>query len=295
MSALTDLFTAMANKIRSKTGTQTTYTPLEMVSDGIDDVYAAGYDAGGGGGGGGIPITPSNASPVSLTSGESYEMQANGYAISSYTNLTPSNASPVSLSSGSIYKMGGAGKAVASVADITPSDSSPAALTSGSIYKAGGAGYAIASSPTSVTPSSSGTYFSSGIKKMASSGYAYSAQPTLQETVLWTNSAPTANFTAQDVTLSQSMANFDYVKVQYAKTKSKTSDVQMSVIIPYSDFLHTISSEDSGRLTGALYYYSTYRRFNYVSNTSIHFTGAASGSTAYNDYCIPTKISGLKI
>lgn len=209
MSALTDLFTAMANKIRSKTGTQTTYTPLEMVSDGIDDVYAAGYDAGGGGGGGGIPITPSNASPVSLTSGESYEMQANGYAISSYTNLspsnsspvtlsddtiyktngtgkaiqslsdvTPSNVSPVSLTSGAIYKMGGAGKAVASVADITPSDSSPAALTSGSIYKAGGAGYAIASSPTSVTPSSSGTYFSSGIKKMASSGYAYSAQPT---------------------------------------------------------------------------------------------------------------------
>ena len=43
MSALTDLFTDLANKIRSKTGTSTTYTPLEMVSDGIDDVYDAGY------------------------------------------------------------------------------------------------------------------------------------------------------------------------------------------------------------------------------------------------------------
>ena len=177
MSALTDLFTAMANKIRSKTGTATTYTPLEMVSDGIDDVYDAGYAAGGGGGGTSTPITPSNSSPASMTTGTTYEAMGNGYAIESYSSVTPSNSSPVSLTSGSIYKMGGAGKAVASVADITPSDSSPAALTSGSIYKAGGAGYAIASSPTSVTPSSSGTYFSSGIKKMASSGYAYSAQP----------------------------------------------------------------------------------------------------------------------
>lgn len=325
MSALTDLFTAMANKIRSKTGTATTYTPLQMVSDGIDDVYAAGYDAGGGGAAG-IPVTPSNASPVNLTTGDSYQMLADGYAITSYTNLTPSNASPVSLSDDTIYKTNGTGKAIASLSDITPSNSSPVSLSSGSIYKMGGggravagiseitpsdltlvplqtsgiykplvSGVAIATNPQSVSPSPSGTAFSAGIIKMVSNGYAYSSQPTLTETTLWTNSAPTANFAAQDVTLSQSLANFDYVKIQYAKTKSKTSDVQMSIIIPYSDFLHTISSEDNGRLTGALYYYSTYRRFNYVSNTTIHFTGAASGSTAYNDYCVPTKISGLKI
>lgn len=46
MSALTDLFTALANAIRSKTGGSDTYTPLEMVSDGIDDVYDAGVAAG---------------------------------------------------------------------------------------------------------------------------------------------------------------------------------------------------------------------------------------------------------
>ena len=295
MSALTDLFTSMANKIRSKTGTATTYTPAQMVSDGIDDVYAAGYDAGGGGGGGGIPITPSNASPVSLTTGESYQASADGYAIESYSSITPSNSNAPGLTSGSIYKMGGGGRAVAGITEIMPSDSTTVPLQTSGIYKPLGSGVAIATSPQSVTPSSSGTYFSSGIKKMVSSGYAYSAQPTLQETVLWTNSAPTANFTAQDVTLSQSLANFDYVKVQYAKTKDKTSAVQMSVIISYSDFLHTISSEDSGRLAGVLYYYSTYRGFRYVSNTSIHFGGATSGGTAYNNYCIPTKISGLKI
>ena len=115
MSALTDLFTALANKIRSKTGGSDTYTPAEMVSDGIDDVYDAGYAAGGGG------VSP---------------------------------------------------------ASITPSDSNPAAMTNGSVYQANGSGYAIASSPTAVTPSASGTAFTSGIKKMSSAGYAYSAKPT---------------------------------------------------------------------------------------------------------------------
>lgn len=155
MSALTDLFTAMANKIRSKTGTATTYTPLQMVSDGIDDVYAAGYDAGGGGAAG-IPITPSNASPVSLTTGDSYEMLADGYAISSYNNVTPSNSSPVSLSNNTIYKTGGAGVAIASYSSVTPSNASPVTLSSGSIYKMGGNGKAIESysqlSPSAIGP-----------------------------------------------------------------------------------------------------------------------------------------------
>lgn len=41
MSALTDLFTSLANKIRSKLGTQDTYTPEQAISA-IDDVYAKG-------------------------------------------------------------------------------------------------------------------------------------------------------------------------------------------------------------------------------------------------------------
>lgn len=45
MSALTDLFTALANKIRSNLGVSDTYTPTEMVSA-IDDVYDAGENAG---------------------------------------------------------------------------------------------------------------------------------------------------------------------------------------------------------------------------------------------------------
>lgn len=179
MSALTDLFTALANKIRSKTGTATTYTPLEMVSDGIDDVYDAGYAAGGGGSSA-TPITPSNSSPASMSAGTAYEPTANGYAIASYSSVTPSNSSPVSLSSGSIYKMGGNGKAVASVTDVTPSNSSPVSLTSGTVYKMGGAGKAVASvtdiTPSNTTPASMSSdtiYNSKGI------GYAITSYQTL--------------------------------------------------------------------------------------------------------------------
>ena len=41
MSALTDYFTSLANKIRSKTGGSGTLTPTQMVSA-VDDVYSAG-------------------------------------------------------------------------------------------------------------------------------------------------------------------------------------------------------------------------------------------------------------
>lgn len=60
---------------------------------------------------------------------------------------------------------------------ITPSDSSPVSMAAGAAYKPSTAGYAIASNPTSVTPSANGTYFSSGIKRMTSSGYACTSQP----------------------------------------------------------------------------------------------------------------------
>lgn len=103
------------------------------------------------GGGAGTPITPSNSSPVSMTSGETYTPTTNGVAVESVTNLTPANSSPPSISTGNIYKPTTSGKAIASIA------------TNGS----------------SVTPSSSGKYFYAGWNKMESSGYAYSSRPTM--------------------------------------------------------------------------------------------------------------------
>lgn len=97
------------------------------------------------GGGAGTPITPSNLSPANMEQGETYTPTANG-------------------------------KAVESVTDIMPSNSNPPALSAGNIYMPGSSGYAIGSY-SNISPSSSGTYFSSGMKKMSSSGYAYSSKP----------------------------------------------------------------------------------------------------------------------
>lgn len=161
MSALTDLFTAMANKIRTKTGTQTTYTPSEMVSDGIDDVFDAGVESAT------TPITPSNASPAGMTANVGYKPTANGYAISSYNNVTPSNSSPVALTSGEIDKMGGNGYAISGYDTINVS-STPKSLYNGDFYKVTGQQqYAVKSinmiSPSNANPpaiSRYGSYFS---------------------------------------------------------------------------------------------------------------------------------------
>ena len=138
MSALTSLFTSMANKIRSKVGGSDTYTPTEMVSA-IDDVYDAGVASAT------TPITPSNASPASMTSGTGYKPTANGYAISSYDSVTPSST-PESVASGDIVKIGGSGvivDAIPTPTSITPSDSSPVALTANTPVNPTTSGYAI--------------------------------------------------------------------------------------------------------------------------------------------------------
>lgn len=51
MSALTDYFSSMATKIRSKTGKSALLTPAQMIPE-IDAVYEAGQESGTGGGSG---------------------------------------------------------------------------------------------------------------------------------------------------------------------------------------------------------------------------------------------------
>ena len=38
---------------------------------------------------------------------------------------------------------------------------------------------------------------------------------TLKETVLWTNGSPTASFAPQDVTLSDDIDNYDFLKIEF--------------------------------------------------------------------------------
>jgi hypothetical protein len=315
-----------------------------MVSDGIDDVYAAGYDAGGGGV---TPtsITPSNSSPASMTAGTDYEPTANGYAIESYTELDPSNSEPwPTITSGTIYKAVDNGYAIESVNTVTPSNSnplnlrphaiysidenyreggylvqseptaltpdnsSPPAIASGTIYKGGGTGKAIASIATNgngVTPSPSGKYFYSGWNRMTSAGYAYSSQPSSgytygwdSATTLWTNSAPTTNFSLQSVTLSSGLSNYNYIR--FTVRRSTSDSTTKTLIVPRSELTtYTSSSPLSWLMLPAFYSGNTYaygRAVYYESNTSLRIASAyncGSNTGNNNSYCIPTKIEGL--
>lgn len=122
----------------------------------------------------------------------------------------------------------------------------------------------------------------------------------LTETTLWSNNAPTTATGSKTVTLSESIANYKYVKIKWRLTT--TSSVNNEILIPINQFKKSLSDAQSciisisGRweLSGS---YVTYmRRVYYVSNTSVTFSsGAQVGGTATNTaYIIPLSISGVK-
>lgn len=264
MSALTNLFTALANKIRSKIGGTQTYTPPQMVNA-IDDVYNKGLVDGDTS----TSITPSNTSPVSLTSGNKYKPNANGYAINSYS-------------------------------DVSQSGSGSTALSSNGIFRATSSGYFIASRNSgTISPSSSGTSFSSGWNYMNSSGYAYSSRPSGMSSVrLWDNSNTSTSFSDQTITLYGSMSSYNYIRISY-NIKTSTGE-NIWVLIHRGDF-QACTGDDAGRFAigGNVNGNIRVRYCRYVSATQIAFSTSyivsASSHGTSAAYLIPTAIDGINI
>lgn len=217
-------------------------------------------------GGSATPITPSNANPVALTSGVAVEPTTNGYAIQSYDNITPPS-SPQAISSGDILKMIGNGYVIDTYSTATPSDSTPPQLSQGGIYI-----------PTS-------------------NGYLYeNQQGGSTETVLWTNNSPSSNFAAQTVTLSQSIDNFDYIKITYRGGTSNANEVH--AIYPVSDIRKMSNSNLIWGAMAGVNSSDKYGRYiSYVSDTQISFStsGNMAGSGTTNVATIPTQISGISV
>lgn len=113
--------------------------------------------------------------------------------------------------------------------------------------------------------------------------------------MLWENSSPNSTFAAQDVTLSQSVADFTYLKIYWRISNTNASTI--SLLISISDFKNfgaficfaALGSTSSGSA-------SYYRYVTKVSNTSIYFDSAAArgGQSASTAMSIPTKICGVK-
>ena len=119
---------------------------------------------------------------------------------------------------------------------------------------------------------------------------------TLSETVLWTNPSPTAAFDGQTLSLSDSLSNYDYVKIDYRA--STTNATESSMIIPISSFYVedtvTVSRSIAVKLSNSWYE----RLFNRSNNMGVIFANCIkrkdNSGTATNIFAIPTKISGLK-
>ena len=101
-------------------------------------------------------LTPSNSSPATITSGNTYTATANGKAVESVTDITPTTIDgPVSMSANTVYRPTVSSYAINSYTTVSSSDTNPPNLTTGNMYRiptaAGAGGY---------------LYKSSGLKKV---------------------------------------------------------------------------------------------------------------------------------
>lgn len=116
------------------------------------------------------------------------------------------------------------------------------------------------------------------------------------ETVLWTNSNPSAStFAAQAATLSDDIDNYDYVCVEYARAYNQLTTIN-KVYYKVSDYKTFRYSTNS--MCGGLSFYTAaiqIRAFYYDSDTQAHFGPNLQAGTAVNANNIPLYIYGCNI
>ena len=118
---------------------------------------------------------------------------------------------------------------------------------------------------------------------------------TLKETTLWTNPSPSSNFTAQAVTLSDTIRKFDFIRI-YCKA-STTDNSSSSLIVSIDDFLATVSYSFKASIDYANISGRYDRAFNYINDTSLQIdqTYQVGAGGTFNNLLIPTQITGCKM
>ena len=128
-------------------------------------------------------------------------------------------------------------------------------------------------------------------------GYVYEPDIKYTETSLWTNSAPTSAFAAQDVTLSDDIDNYKYIKFKYRNHTA--NDTENRIILSVEDLKKSVASYGNNRVRAVMdsvVSADAYGRIIiYVDNTTINFTTAyhATSSATSNTPSIPLEIVGL--
>lgn len=110
---------------------------------------------------------------------------------------------------------------------------------------------------------------------------------TLENTIgktLWENPNPTASFTAQTITLSESLANYNCYEIIFKQSNTNERYFSTGKIpVGHGTILSYVTSNNSYRATGST-----------VSGNTIAFENAYVGSTANNGNVIPIYVIGYK-
>lgn len=122
---------------------------------------------------------------------------------------------------------------------------------------------------------------------------------TPQETTLWTNPNPDTSFSAQTISLSQNISNFDYIKVEYKDNYSQdTATYKKDFYIKVSDWMNPYTS--GGSKIFGIYAYTNYawcRQFTYTTETTLLISLAyrLNNQTNNGNGVIPICIKGVNV
>ena len=124
----------------------------------------------------------------------------------------------------------------------------------------------------------------------------------MTETVLWTNSDPTASFSAQTVTLSDSLLNYKYLKIVYRSSNTNTVDYYTlyPIVDENGEIIYYTGNGNPRMIISYINSSGTarQRRFSIENSTAttIHFTSCQNiggSSTTVNSAMIPIAIHGV--
>lgn len=125
-------------------------------------------------------------------------------------------------------------------------------------------------------------------------------KPTEHRTTLWTNSAPTSDFANQNVIMSQSADNYEYLIITVAQNKNTQSSNRAEFYIKVDEMLNYVYFRQGLTLfiSGDATYTRTARLSSADStNKTMNFTAcykySGSSNTTANAIVIPIKIEGM--
>ena len=133
------------------------------------------------------------------------------------------------------------------------------------------------------------------------------------ETVLWTNPNPNTRMPASDstisanVTLSDALSNYDYVKFKFKRNNSAYADSYTDVIYSVEEFKKYLAST-AYAFRGSVSAFTNNtniqitKKFSYVDDTTVMFVHTMSGTNSagsytqiiYDETLIPNQIVGIK-